>query len=220
MRTRAETTFTKGLHKANLNFKKNGTWLEFGVCGGRSMMWMVKLMREYYPDSKYIGFDSWMGLPKESEGVWRPERHAEGRFSVSKDGVIKRLDGAGLVSWKKNWKGKKRAILDPRFQFIDGFYENSLTEKVQNKIDDLVFVNIDVDIHISTVQALEFLRPIFRVGVVMYFDDWKDRKDDKQKGKWGEHLAWEQFIEKYPEIKYETVFKNSNRQRCIEIQGI
>ena len=67
------------------NLVEKGTWLEFGVCHGRSMMWMVKLMRKYYPDSKYIGFDSWKGLPEESEGVWRPERHAEGRFSVSKD---------------------------------------------------------------------------------------------------------------------------------------
>ena len=187
--------------KAHENFPDGGTCLEFGVYIGHSYMRQVKEIINNYPNSKLIGFDSWQGLPEETAGVWFPERHAKGKFSTTKDIVLSKLGEL------KN---------DPRFQFVDGFYDKSLTSDLQKTISNLIFVNIDVDIHKSCVQVLEFIRPLLQKGTILYFDDWKDPKDTYD-GKWGEHLAWEQFSSKH-KIEHKTLRINKYNQRYIEIE--
>ena len=190
----------QAFHKAHQNFK-SGTCLEFGVYIGDSYMRQVDAIVNQYTNSKLIGFDSWQGLPEETEKVWFPKRHSKGKFSTSKDVVLSRLGD------KKN---------DSRFQLIDGFFNESLTQVLQKSINDLIFVNIDVDIHSSTKEVLYFITPMLRPGVIIYFDDWKDPKDNYD-GKWGEHLAWEEFIEENPQVNYKTVEVNEYNQRYMEI---
>jgi predicted O-methyltransferase YrrM len=191
--------------KSQYNFLgKPNTALEFGVFEGGSFASMAQEIKHNYPLTSLIGFDSWEGLPSETEGVWYPDRHKKGSFKSSKYAVLEKLRLLGLRN-------------DPRFQFVDGFFEDSLTEEVRSKISNLSFVNIDVDIHHSTVLILDFIYPLLRPGVVIYFDDWKD-PIDKFEGKWGEHLAWEEFIEKHPEVKYSTLEVNQYNQRYLEIE--
>ena len=193
-------------HRGHRNFPSGGTCLEFGVGSGTTYFYQVTAILDKYPNSKLIGFDSWQGLPKETDGVWYPDRHAEGCLTFPKQNVESTLKSSGL------WD-------DPRFRLVDGFYENTLTSELQAEIQDLVFVNIDVDIHKSCVELLEFIRPMLRPGVNLYFDDWKD-PIDKFEGKWGEHLAWEQFLEKYPSIKAETIAIAPTNQRYMEIVSV
>jgi len=192
----------RAFKRANENFPTGGTCLEFGVYVGWSYMVQVNAILKDYPNTKLIGFDSWEGLPEETADVWFPERHGKGKFKTSKDVVLKQL--GDLAN-------------DPRFKLVDGFFKDSLTKELQDSIKDLIYVNIDVDIHSSTVEVLEFIRPLLRPGVTIYFDDWKD-PEDKYLGKWGEHLAWEEFINKYPEIKYKTIEINEYNQRYMEIE--
>ena len=194
-----------GLEKAKSNFPPNeeSTILEFGVFDGTTYLRMADYILNKYPETRLIGFDSWKGLPPETEGVWCPERHNPGTWQSSKSSVLNGLMFRGLA-------------FNDRFKLVDGFFDKSLTPELQATIKNLVFVNIDVDIHRSTVELLEFIYPLLRKGVVLYFDDWKDPRDDHD-GKWGEHLAWEQFIDKYPHIKYETLEISPNNQRLIEI---
>ena len=193
-----------GLHLAHKNFPNGGTCLEFGVYIGNSYLNTADTIATFYPTSTLIGFDSWQGLPDETEGVWAPDRHRKGEFQATKFIVKEKLRQAGF------WK-------DPRFTFVDGFFSESLTPELQSSIQDLIYVNIDVDIHSSTVEVLDFIYPLLRPGVVIYFDDWKDPQD-KFEGKWGEHLAWEEFTLKHPELKYRTVAINEYNQRYIEIE--
>lgn len=193
----------RAFHRANSNFPEGGTCLEFGVCSGMTYMQQAIAIRNQYPNSKLIGFDSWEGLPEEEEGVWRPDRHAAGQFSCRKDAVLGAMAAHNISE-------------DPRFKFVDGFYSDSLTPSLQSEIKNLIFVNVDVDLYLSCKEVLEFIKPLLRPGVVIYFDDWKDPQD-KYEGKWGEHLAWEEFIIKYPEIKYDILEINQYNQRYIII---
>jgi hypothetical protein len=182
---------------------EESTVLEFGVYHGTSYLMLTDHIIENYPGTKLIGFDSWKGIPAETEGVWYPDRHNAGAYKSPKSSVLNGLMFKGLA-------------FNERFQLVDGYFENSLTPSLQASIKNLVFVNVDVDIHKSTVELLEFIYPLLRVGVVLYFDDWKD-PNDLYDGKWGEHLAWEEFIDKYPHIKYATLKVNENNQRLIQI---
>ena len=189
--------------RAHANFPGGGVCLEFGVWRGISFIAQVDAIVEQFPTSSIIGFDSWRGLPEETDGVWRPDRHAAGNYSCEKDIVLKDLADRNLLE-------------DKRFRLVDGFFEDSLTSELQSEITNLIFVNVDVDIHKSCVEVLEFIRPLLRAGVVIYFDDWKD-PDDHYDGKWGEHLAWEEYMIKYPETEYITHEINELNQRYIQI---
>lgn len=191
-------------HKAHINFPEGGTCLEFGVWSGGSFMRQVSAIVDQYPKSSIVGFDSWQGLPEETEGVWKPDRHAAGNYSCEKKIVLESLTSHNLLE-------------DERIRLVDGFFEDSLTTELQNEITNLIFVNVDVDIHKSCVEVLEFIRPMLRPGIIIYFDDWKD-PSDVYDGKWGEHLAWEEYIIKYPEIKYKILEVNEFNQRFMEIE--
>lgn len=194
----------EAFHKAHSNFPEGGMCLEFGVWIGVSYINQAIAIINKYPNSTLIGFNSWLGLPEEDKAVWKPDRHGAGNYQASKNIVVDKLKNMGLLN-------------DNRFRLVDGFFEQSLTVELQKEISNLIFVNVDVDLYISCVQILEFVLPLLRPGVVLYFDDWKD-PDDKYDGKWGEHLAWEEFITKYPYIKYNTLSINNFNQRYIEIE--
>jgi hypothetical protein len=65
-------------------------------------------------------------------------------------------------------------------------------------------------------ELLDFVGPLLRPGVVLYWDDWKDPHDDHP-GEWGEHLAWERWTAAHPEVKAETVEVNAMNQRIMVI---
>ena len=197
----------EGLIKAKNNFpNEDSSVLEFGVFTGDSYVKLASFIHLNYPGTFLYGFDSWQGLPQETTGVWYPNRHEAGFFSANKNHVLSRLNLYGLDTFNN-------------YKLIDGFFEESLTIELQSQIKNLIFINIDVDLYKSTVELLEFIYPLLRAGVILYFDDWK-APDISYPGMWGEHLAWFAFIEKYPHIKYKTIKINENNQRLIEITEI
>lgn len=106
-------------------FPEGGTCLEFGVHVGNTFVWEAKEIQRHYKTSRLIGFDSWQGLPKEEKNVWFPQRHNQGEFAVTKDVVLQRLQAIGMAN-------------DPSIQFVDGFFEDSLTTKLQKQIHNLI----------------------------------------------------------------------------------
>jgi hypothetical protein len=196
-----------------------GLCLEFGVGAGRSYAWQMARIIERYYYSSLVGYDSFEGLPKETEGVWYPERHSEGCLSWTSSEVAAFLEERGLWDYQK---------LDLRFRWVKGFYEDSLTEEEQNLVNNVIFVNIDVDIYSSTMAVLDFIKPFLKPNVVVYWDDWKDPDDipraqeDCQdvNAKWGEHLAWEHWHEKNPEIIVEEMQRNQYNQRSVIVRSV
>lgn len=198
------TIFQRAFHLAQRIWPSGGVCLEFGVYTGGTYLWQVEQILSRYPDSRLIGFDSWQGLPAETDGVWHPERHQAGNFSAAKAAVtepLRELTGCDE---------------DPRFRFVDGFYSESLTHEVRNTIADLIFVNIDVDIYRSTIELLDFVGPCLRPGVVLYWDDWKDPRDNHSES-WGEHLAWDAWRRVNPGVRVETIEVNPINQRIMVV---
>lgn len=196
-----------GFMQAHSNFG-HGTCLEFGVCWGHSWMWQVLNILNFFPKSRLIGFDSWQGLPKETPGVWAPDRHKEGAFCSPKENVLARMDDIG-------------AVIGDQFKLVDGFFCHSLTEQLRSQIENLIFVNVDVDIHSSTIEVLNWIRPMLQVGTVIYWDDWCDPIDvGKGAAEWGEHLACRQWLEQNPNIKLKLIALNDVNQRAHQVVSL
>lgn len=196
--------FRNAFHLAHGNFADGGVCLEFGVFKGATYCYQAQFLLTEYTGSSLIGFDSWQGLPPETEGEWCPPQHAVGRFAAPRDHVVAQLAKLGIQPD------------DPRFRLVDGFFEDSLTAELQSTIDNVIFINIDVDVHKSTMELLDFVEPFLRPGVVIYWDDWMD-PTFKAPRPWGEHLAWAQWHEKHPNIEVDVVERNRVNQQTMVV---
>jgi hypothetical protein len=70
----------------------------------------------------------------------------------------------------------------------------------------------------STIELLDFISPMLRPGVVLYWDDWKDPRDTHRRG-WGEHQAWHDWLVKHPDVAAETIEVNAVEQRFMVISA-
>lgn len=199
--------FHRAFHLAHFIFPNGGTCLEFGVYKGGTYSYQAQQILSKYRDSSLIGFDSWQGLPQESDGIWAHERYAPARFQAPKTEVVRKLARLGV------------GPSDERFRLIDGFFSESLTDELQREIRDLIFINVDVDIHRSTLELLDFVGPLLRPGVVIYWDDWKEPKDERAEP-WGEHLAWAQWYSKQDHLQVETIEVNAVNQRSMLVTRV
>ncbi len=55
-------------------------------------------------------------------------------------------------------------------RIIDGFFEDTLTEKLAKEIGRISFAHLDADVYGSTMSALNWLTPLLHSGSVLLFD--------------------------------------------------
>ena len=136
----------------------------FGIAGGGEGMGVA---HRFFPHraGRILGFDSFSGLPEESEasriassGVWRTgdfrppsrlPRKIRGNATRYADRLIQ---SAG---------GPDRAAIFP------GFFNISLTERLVKRelLRPALYVDIDCDLHVSALQALDWLFANSLVGI-------------------------------------------------------
>jgi hypothetical protein len=121
-------------------------YLEFGVYEGESMRIWSRLLG--HPDSHLHGFDTFTGLPE----TWN-ELTGEGAFSVG---------------------GQPPPIDDPRVLFFKGLFEETLPS-YSPPPSELVFVNVDCDLHSSATTVLRWAEPLLQPGCYLYFDEFSNR---------------------------------------------
>lgn len=199
--------FQRAFHLAHFVNGGGGACLEFGVYRGNTFCYQAGHIRRRYTGSRIIGFDSWKGLPGETSGVWAPPRHSRGEYAAPRDEVVARLARLGISQ------------PDPQFQLIDGFFSETLSKGLQTAIEDVIFVNIDVDLYSSTIQLLDFVRPLLRPGLIIYWDDWQDPGDENSEP-WGEHRAWEEWFARQVGLAVETIEVNAVNQRSMIVTKI
>lgn len=197
----------RAFHLAHHIFPEGGSCFEFGVFRGSSYAYQAEQIKKNYPSSSITGFDSWQGLPEETEGVWIPERHAKGEYAAPKDEVLRKLELIGVTPDSK------------QFRLVDGFYSESLTPSLRGTFDSLIFVNIDVDIYSSTIELLDFIEPMLRPGVVLYWDDWRDPRDEHE-GTWGEHKAWDDWTQSRKNLETINIGSNSANQQVMVVTAV
>jgi Macrocin-O-methyltransferase (TylF) len=154
-------------HQSRAGWGPNGSYYEFGVGRGRTMMRYLKALKLYcrlanvdlYSYSIF-GFDSFEGLPaKESARDDHPGWHAK-QFQYSVDDITRRV-------------GSEIDMGRGTIRFIRGFFKDSLTPELAAELASRppAIVTIDVDYYSSAKTVLEWLAPIMPSGCLLYFDD-------------------------------------------------
>ena len=118
---------------------------EFGVRAGSSFVWWVAGNNN--PDSTFVGFDSFEGLPEE----W------EGGLGIMGPGAFSR-------------QGRLPPIDDPRITWVPGWFEDTLPPYKFRRQHRSVY-HIDCDLYSSTVTVLDAIKPNLRFGDYIIFDD-------------------------------------------------
>ena len=118
-------------------------YLEFGVAFGRSFKWWAG--HNSNPDSKFVGFDTFTGLPED----WN--LFAKGDMSA---------------------EGKTPEINDSRCSFQVGLFQETLPEFIKNfDFSGRNVVHIDADLYTSTLYVLTMLAPYLKPDDVIVFDE-------------------------------------------------
>jgi hypothetical protein len=119
-------------------------FLEFGVYAGHSIKFWSQMNSD--PESRFIGFDSFEGLPEDWLG-----KYTKGAFDVG--GAVPRID-------------------DGRVKFIKGWFQNTLPGFLKEFTPrSRLVVHSDSDLYSSTLFTLATLDTLLVPGSVIVFDD-------------------------------------------------
>jgi hypothetical protein len=188
-----------------------GDYVEFGVYDGSSMInayysrlqivngylsgqWdhasanpeeMKKRIREKWARQRFIGFDSFEGIP-ESRGVdsVRPV-FPKGSYACDEATFRRNLRKAGV----------------PRDKVIavKGWFQDVLTPQTRERLQlkEVSVVNIDSDLYESARLALEFVTPALQDGSIILFDEWYQFNGNPQLG---EQRAFYEWRDRNPDL--------------------
>ncbi len=127
------------------------SYLEFGVFKGITLQHWTTLLR--HPESSFDGFDSFEGLP-ENWGLFTPKES----FDV---------------------RGQMPQYDDPRVHLIKGWFSDTLPKFLQTfHPRPTLIVHLDADLYSSTIFVLRQLKPYFRTGTILIFDEFFDREHE------------------------------------------
>ena len=173
------------LNKCNIQ----GGYFEFGVLNGESMCEAYFILRDQV--DRYIGFDAFEGLPPLSQtdefGLFLQPDFIEGNFkSMSYEFVYQTILSTGLAPDK--------------LLLVKGFFEETLTMDLQSQLlpgGRASVVHLDVDLYVSTKQALEFIYPFFQTGTWLLCDDYWTYAGASS---FGTQKALKEFLAEHPDI--------------------
>ena len=147
-----------------------GDYFEFGLYRGSSFSAAQTLSRRYglASEMRFFGFDSFQGLP-EPAGIDVSGEFRRGDYACSRAKVTATLDKRGA-----DWE---------RIHLVEGWYEQSLTERLKSTLAPgrVGIALVDCDLYASTVLVLRFLTDLLQDGSILLFDDWNcfERSDEK-----------------------------------------
>ncbi len=178
-----ELNFKTIMHMVKCN-DLAGDYAEFGVFKGRSLITAYTFAKIFNIDNMHFyGFDSFEGLPP-ATGTDQELSNAEvGKYKSERETTKRYLIRSGIH--------KKRLSL------IKGFYKDSLRSN-HNK-NKLAIVHIDCDFYESTIQVLEYIRPLLQVGTMLLFDDWYLFNGNQDRG---QQKAFNEFCSKHPQYSF------------------
>lgn len=122
-------------------------YLEFGVFKGASIIKWAELNKN--GDSKFFGFDSFLGLPEVWDTIKDPK-----------------------ISGTFDTKGQVPETTDKRIQFIKGYFQDSLPGFLKNfNAKNRLLVHLDADLYSSTLYCLTMLDGFLPKGTILIFDE-------------------------------------------------
>ncbi len=167
------------------------SYLEFGVFVGTSMACMYRAAeRAGATGLRFVGFDSFQGMPKGVEqvddGRWHP-----GELYSDIDLTRQNLNRLGIPV--------------DRIELVPGWFEATLTPEHRAKLglERVSVVMMDCVLSSSTRLALDFIEPLIRDRTVIIFDDW-NALDLADRGL-GERAAFEAWLHEHPDLRAEPI---------------
>jgi len=166
----------------NLDFLRGKSLVEFGVYRGGSLSDFGALYDEFGIEKKFYGFDSFIGLPKETADTNNPDYWPEGAFNDT------------------DYNAVRNSL--PFVNITPGFFQDSLTTEMANEIkkNEVGIFHIDCDLYTSTIQVLEWIvqNNLLVDGAILIYDDWGGHYYYKV-GEYecGEGKAHKEICEKY-----------------------
>mmetsp|Transcript_68698 Transcript_68698/g.108996 ORF Transcript_68698/g.108996 Transcript_68698/m.108996 type:complete len:341 (+) Transcript_68698:34-1056(+) len=133
-----------------------GDVYQFGVYKGDSM----KIIQKAFHEARLLGFDSFMGLPEEADGHRIDANWTRGGWDSGdvRAELTSQLGGREMV------------------RFVKGFFNESLTSSLpqQLSLKPAQYIDVDVDLYSSTLEALDFMfgHKLVHVGTLIGYDDW------------------------------------------------
>lgn len=191
-----------------------GDYLEFGVWRGASLALayhtersarhvfsgISKAYAQGASMKRFIGFDSFQGLPAPSgDDVGLYEG---GDYAASLDEVRRALE-------------ENDVELD-RTLFIEGFFEDSLTDNTfaEYKLGPASIIHIDVDYYTSTKCVLDFVSRGVVDGTIIIFDDWFLYRGDPRRG---QQKAAREWLNENPQIRLDE-YMNSGWSKAFLVR--
>jgi hypothetical protein len=118
-------------------------YLEFGVDSGRSFKWWINVNKN--PESRFIGFDTFTGLPENWDVFKAGDMTQEGQIPI---------------------------VNDLRAEFHKGLFQQTLPKflKTFNSQNRLV-IHLDADLYSSTIFVMTSLAPFLKKDDILIFDE-------------------------------------------------
>lgn len=177
------------VHAANRWATRSKDIYQFGVYTGGSMRGIAANIHNF---GRLWGFDSFTGLPSEKPGLHVQGRHWRvGSFSAADSMAEHRLDVL--------LENISRSVQRGNVTLVPGYFADTLKPALLRRypFQQALLVDVDVDLHISSMQALEWMlhNRLLRVGSLVRYDDWVDI--DAGRHLWGEPLTHRTLTAKY-----------------------
>jgi O-methyltransferase len=120
------------------------TYLEFGVYRGASLCWWLSRVRD--PDSRFVGFDTFTGLPERASRA-----EPMGAFDA---------------------QGELPETNDPRCSFQVGLFQDKLPDFIaEADLSNRLVIHLDADLFTSTLFVLTSLAPRLKRDDIVFFDN-------------------------------------------------
>ena len=126
-------------------------FLEFGVYKGYSLSTWAKINN--HPDSRFIGFDSFFGLPE----YWN-KTNPKNTFTT---------------------EGEIPVIDDKRVSFVKGLFQETLYKFLSDfTVKSRLVIHIDADLYSSTLFCLAHLDHLIKQDSLVLFDEFHDLQNE------------------------------------------
>ena len=179
----------------------HGDVCEFGVYTGRSLASLSHLHKLYLthenkvnasdtPVRAFYGFDSWEGLPTDTE--CHP-RWVEGLFKQNHSYhptilANQKVEPAHVLDFFKDVGLESPVLVKSSYDQLN----------LPDELQTIALCHIDCDLYDSTKTVLNLIKSKLVSGSILMFDDWYNYKGDPTKG---EQRAFNEFLKENPHIR-------------------
>ena len=156
----------------------SGDYAEFGCASARTFRLAHDHVIARGLAARLWAFDSFQGLPAGRDARDDHPRWREGKFQTLPEGFQAICDAHGMAR--------------QRYTMVPGIYADSLRGAgVAWLAPEIALANVDCDMHSSTADVLDFLKPRLKTGMIVYFDDYYCYADGRISG---ERRALKDFL--------------------------